>query len=353
MASYYVNKYRSGWRIVEEHWKNGKRKHKTIPRISYEALGINPLWTAEEAKEKIRQINFVSKEARIRINAANRFNDLDLVENVLIPTSREAAFLSNLYRDSFGSESHKKRLKSHWRFVRILIVNLKLLPNEYFSNKEQIYKYFINLKCSPDYANKLLRILNLWGDFNLPNFRPVPPPKGIVKNQIADTYADSEDYRGESDPLTPEDLKKLKVREDYYNWLFISVWFGLRPSEIDRLKNPKNVKITQDSGVKILNVFQEKLSGIDRAKRWKLIPVLYPEQEIALGFVVSLNFRRPHSKVILPPKVTLYGGRKGFVDLMLDRGQSLEDISMWMGHQSIETTWKKYRNKRRVSWKAS
>jgi integrase len=43
-----------------------------------------------------------------------------------------------------------------------------------------------------------------------------------------------------------------------------------------------------------------------------------------------------------------YGGRKGFQDLMLNRGQKLEDISAWMGHQSIEMTWKRYRNRKRV-----
>jgi len=47
---------------------------------------------------------------------------------------------------------------------------------------------------------------------------------------------------------------------------------------------------------------------------------------------------------------TLYAGRKGFQDLMLNRGQRLEDISMWMGHQSIEMTWTKYRNRKRVSF---
>jgi integrase len=49
--------------------------------------------------------------------------------------------------------------------------------------------------------------------------------------------------------------------------------------------------------------------------------------------------------------ITLRAGRKGFIDLMLDHGQSLEDISAWLGHQNIEMTWQKYRNKKRVSFK--
>jgi len=41
----------------------------------------------------------------------------------------------------------------------------------------------------------------------------------------------------------------------------------------------------------------------------------------------------------------LYSGRKGFTDLMLTKGQSLENISIWLGHSHISRTWASYRDK--------
>ena len=44
-------------------------------------------------------------------------------------------------------------------------------------------------------------------------------------------------------------------------------------------------------------------------------------------------------------EAALYGGRKGFTDLMLNRNQSLEHIAQWMGHSSIERTWRHYKSR--------
>lgn len=46
--------------------------------------------------------------------------------------------------------------------------------------------------------------------------------------------------------------------------------------------------------------------------------------------------------------IGLYSGRKGFVDLMLKYGQTLENIAAWLGHSSIERTWKHYKDKDNV-----
>lgn len=47
------------------------------------------------------------------------------------------------------------------------------------------------------------------------------------------------------------------------------------------------------------------------------------------------------------PGVTLYAGRKGFSDLMLSRGQSFENISIWMGHSTLQRTWRSYKSRRK------
>jgi hypothetical protein len=45
--------------------------------------------------------------------------------------------------------------------------------------------------------------------------------------------------------------------------------------------------------------------------------------------------------------IDLYEGRKGFSDLMLSRGQALENISIWMGHSPLDRTWRSFKQRRR------
>lgn len=355
--SLYVRKHSGGWSVIEEIQIDKQRKFKTIPKESYVSLSINPNWTIEEGRSRIREINLSRQAAtKSKINASRNFNKIVLTKSVWLPENKVLQFLQELVDNSFGSKNHKKKLISHWQYLCKLIVTLQIEPKDYFNNKERIYKYFMGLNNSIDYVNKLLRIFNSWGEFICRDqaqfFKPVPKPRGTIRSKIEDTYVDSENFRGESDPLTPQLLQSIEsqIKGDNYNWLLVTIWFGLRPNEVDR----GNFKITYQGTVPILNVFQTKLTSVSRDRRWKAIPCFLPEQ---LQVLTLLNeTKRPLMKTmrrVFKSRITLYGGRKGFVDLMLDRGQSLEDISMWLGHQSIETTWRKYRNKKRVSWKAS
>jgi hypothetical protein len=66
--------------------------------------------------------------------------------------------------------------------------------------------------------------------------------------------------------------------------------------------------------------------------------------------VESSYFRRPLTKTMrkhFGHGVTLYAGRKGFSDLMLSKNQSFENISVWMGHSSLQRTWKSYKQRRK------
>ncbi len=70
---------------------------------------------------------------------------------------------------------------------------------------------------------------------------------------------------------------------------------------------------------------------------------------ISLRIIQSGNFKRPIAKTMrqyFGYGTNLYGGRKGFSDLMLSKGQSLHNISIWMGHSSLERTWRSYKNRR-------
>ena len=92
--------------------------------------------------------------------------------------------------------------------------------------------------------------------------------------------------------------------------------------KIDNLKNPDYWKIeTLPIETKILWIFQTKLVALPAVDRWKPIPLLYEEQKFALTMIESGNFERPLLKTIkkyFGKGMTLYGGRKGFTDLMMD-----------------------------------
>lgn len=367
MASLYVSKYKSGWRVIEEVWKDGARTQKTLPREAFRALGINPEWSLEQARERVKQLNKLStlerKEQSKKAATARRVVELKELDSVFLPLELTSEFTAKLQSESFGSDAHKNRLLSHFKRIQKLVTKLRLEPSDFSDNSERIFQYFIQSKLSPDYSNKLIRVLNMWGRFVCKKrgqaYEPIESPRGTPRSRIDDAYIESDGFRGESDPLTPEMLesaKKYLPSEENYNWLSLSVWFGLRPNEIDSLKKPGTWRLERDSQhkIEVLWVYQSKLTSIERDKRWKPIPVVFPEQKKALAVIRDGLFKRPTYKTMKQafPKarITCYGGRKGFIDLMLDRNQKLEDISMWLGHQSIETTWRKYRNKRRVSF---
>ncbi len=97
-------------------------------------------------------------------------------------------------------------------------------------------------------------------------------------------------------------------------------------------------------------MYQAKLTALAKDKRWKHIPLIHPEMVQSLADIQKQVPRKPLVKTIKAaaphlPKIGLYSGRKGFTDLMLSLGQSLENVAMWMGHASIERTWRNYKNK--------
>jgi hypothetical protein len=107
--------------------------------------------------------------------------------------------------------------------------------------------------------------------------------------------------------------------------------------------------IKQSCGRNVLRVFQTKIVGLPLEDRWKPIPILFSEQEFGLKIIRDGNFKRPLCKTMrlhFGPGIDLYAGRKGFTDLMLSKGHSLENISIWMGHSTLARTWRSYKDKR-------
>jgi hypothetical protein len=135
------------------------------------------------------------------------------------------------------------------------------------------------------------------------------------------------------------------------------LWLGLRPSELDSIikDQAKYLKVSTQGSIQIAEVYQSKLTGTNKANRWKAIPCFHKEQVLALQNITQNKVNKPLVKTIRSYSgvegLGLYSGRKGFTDLMLSLGQSLEDISQWLGHASIERTWKHYKNKKLVHFK--
>lgn len=364
MSSFYVRPLPSGnFRVLEEVWTDGERGHKTVPKQAYQTLGFRPDMTVEEAKARVKQLNQAHTIERKKAAAtARRLVSIKAVESVFMPENDCAEFFEKLKAKSFGNDTHNRKILSHWQYVQRMIAELQIEPIDYADESEQFVRYFIRQQNSLDYVKKLLRILNMWGYFICKkrgqSFEPIPAPKGKMRELINDTYVDSDGFVGESDPLSPtllQNKRGLFTVSGNFEWLFISVWFGLRPSEIDQcLTNPKYFQLKLDEkGTKILSVYQPKLTGIEREKRWKQIPILYPEQEQAIQFIEAGSFKRPIYKTmwrVFDAAITLYGGRKNFEDMMIGKGHRLEHVSAWMGHQNIQTTWGKYRNKKTVNY---
>lgn len=174
-------------------------------------------------------------------------------------------------------------------------------------------------------------------------------------------------------PITRDEIEHLwgKVQKknneeehSFYRWVRASWLFGLRPSELDRFVNTKNKEklTTFVNGVRCLLVEQTKTVNKDGDRLIiKKIPVLSEEQEEALNDILTKPTKRPSVEFMdknlrvkgkdyddyQGQKFDCYSGRKGFTDLMLSPpyNQVLENISVFLGHASISTSYAFYKDK--------
>ncbi len=119
-----------------------------------------------------------------------------------------------------------------------MITELRLQPHEYFKKQKDFYNYFKRKKLSKSYIEKLIKVLNAWGEFysdqSKTYFKKVPNPKGVILESIKD--ASSADGSG-AYALTAPDLHALKYKLPTGQWEYIraTLWLGLRPSELDAI----------------------------------------------------------------------------------------------------------------------
>lgn len=342
-------KARKTWDISKDRWKGlGFYKYMTISEARVRARQLNKQEFLKEQEERLKKKQQKEKKQR------DRFDSKLPVEFVL-------EFEKRFVRKSQLPPERRynsNRAMRRWSATQKLIMAIDEEPSEWYYNIYEFYDYFSERKLSVRYVNEVLKFVNLWGFFISKKmgrpFMQIPTPRGYERRKIVEAFYSNPSHKKKvSKPITPEMLNKAKpkLKMEHYNWLYLSVWFGLRPKEIDNLHDLSMWKVEKlFNGRYVLWVYQTKVIALPEEDRWKPIPVLFREQEKAVKILKSDNFKRPIVKTIrthLSQNVSLYGGRKGFTDLMLSKGHTLENISVWMGHSTIHRTWKSYKNRRK------
>lgn len=332
------------FKILFEWFVKGKRNYRAIPKAKWEEHGFKESMTLEEAKRH--------KDSK---NAIERFDRKEKRRQQCLAREQEerrsqSAFLPQHYRDEFEANKipESKKGKSYWRTAALIINAVPVLPKDWVDNTERFYKEFLKRQMSPSTVKTILPFINKWGMFYSRKlsqpFDKIPSPPRNWAAMIAEAHYERGVKRGnrESDPLTPEMLKAAKVcPAPEYRWWAFSVWFGLRPIEVDLLSQESGKRTWRvENGA--LWIYQTKLKGVKPEKRCKVIPAKEAEQRELLADM-SLPVSRPKSS--LWKDVTLYGGRKGFIALMKSRGHKFEEVSAWLGHQNINRTYQSYFDK--------
>lgn len=356
------------WKVQWVVYKGDAQVTRDLPETEFQRLGFHAEMTLEQAKARRDQLNAqahlqATEEKRVAIG--RRLEREEKTLDAYLDRSDVAEFEQTILFARLESDSPRNRAKvdSHWRMARRIICELKLEPQDWEFHRKRFYDAFAKRKLSPSYTQKIIAILNLWGRYHSRKYRKffelLPFPRGHEKERIADRYYDKNEHGNVSEPITPEMLANVegRISPEWYHWFYLSVWFGLRPFEVDQLAKPPDPRtwtIGAAGGAPFLAVYQTKLSAVPREKRTKIIPCIVKEQTEGLRIIREETFTRPsHNRHIHPyfgEHVTLYGGRKGFAQLMRGLGQSIEDYTSWLGHQTMERTFKDYKDKQAINF---
>jgi len=343
------------------------KKEWDVEKTKWRSLGFHSLMTLDEARVRAKQLNaqaFLKEQERRtqlrKIEDEQNSKRFDSVLPIEFVNEFEKRFISA--RDSETARGLRKKSRAYtlWKAAQKVIVELQIDPSDWFYSTHEIYDHFHRRRLSLRYTNAILKFVNLWGFFISKKlarpFHPIPVPRGYERQRILEAFyeKDRTSVAVPSKEISPERLDEVQgeLNQLNFNWVYLSVWFGLRPQEVDNLKDQKLWRVeTLAPGRKLLWVFQTKIIALPPEDRWKPIPIIFEQQEFALRIIESEAFKRPLTKTIrkhFGQGTTLYGGRKGFADLMLSKGQAFENISIWMGHSTLDRTWKSYKRRKKI-----
>lgn len=375
LGSYYIKKNASGtWSLLLESYEKGKRSQETISKSLYYKFGLQPEMKVEEARAEIRKYNYLRKqenhEVRSQMLAQKRADKLVGVNKTLFPPKLVQKFTEQI-NELHATERYKVRMMGVFGLIQEMLSNhISILPSQYGDEIGKFTNYFKKQKYSVSYSMDIIYMLNWWGKFYAKQtgtyFEKIEGLKANARNAIAQAHKfKTEGIRTAALPIDEKALKRIKTKIDstnedhvkWFNWIETAYRFGLRPSELDAIIGDPETYV--ENGVEILLVEQTKTvfdsSERDKSKR---IPILCQEQADCLEKIQEGLMKRPNPKWINKmakspqkkyhrhEKYDCYSPRKGATDYWLtELNQSLENCAMFLGHRSIETTWKHYKNK--------
>lgn len=346
--AYVVRKTKGSWKVQLETYPDGKRTARSVKGKELRDLGVLPEMPFEHVKLVLKDINKRVNLVAIDIKRSKISARLES------EAAAQVRYLPEHLVKEFEAELNAlpdpKNVASYWRATKRLICTTKIPPNDWRRQKQALYNYFEQQCFSDAYAKKIFRMLNMWGEFwalrTGSQYTITPPPKGHARARIRKTYEASRRQNKASSGLTVEILATLKeLPREQQNWLHVSLWFGLRPGEMRNLARPELTYFSKEGEQEALNVKQTKLSNLPDDDQWKIIPVLYPEQRVACDMVRKHALATPLPKTLqrhTKGNYKLYAGRKGFGPLMWERGHDIVEVSSWLGHKSIDRTYKDY-----------
>jgi hypothetical protein len=290
------------------------KKEWDVDESRWRGLGFHSLMAVDEAKVRARQLNaqrhLKEQEERMRVRECERSQALRRYDSVL-PVEFVAEFEERFVRarDSETAKGLRKKSRSYaiWKAAQKAIIAAQIDPSDWLYHTHEIYDHFHRHRYSLRYTQAILKFCNLWGFFISRKlarpFLPIPAPRGYERQRLIDAFYQKERsaVARPSRELSPEQLDAVagKLNRRNFNWLFISIWFGLRPQEIDNLKDKDFWRVeVLANGRKILWVFQTKIVALPPEDRWKPIPILFEQQEFGVRIVESKAFRRPLLKTM-------------------------------------------------------
>lgn len=355
-----------GWRLIIEDYTHGKRRDLYPRREDYARYGLDPSDSYDRAREKLTVVQARNRKERLlekRARIEDRLRQEDLKESAYVPRALYRRFLDWLQERRMW-DAIPSKTESHLRAMRKLILDVNTDPSDWPDKPERIYRWFFASKLSLSYVEKVLPLLNDYGYFYCKELRkpfvPIPSPRGDVARRIDDeNHKDRAGAQSASKALEPGQLAALeKLGAERMRWIRLSLYFGLRPSEVDELIPANRCRIWEAkkdaAGTWVLHFYQRKLVKIDRSRRWKRIPCILKEQADLLQEILhEMKFDRPYHYNLsetLGQGYGLYAGRKGFEPLMRAKGQKNDNISRWLGHQDVKTTEHHYREAEAVEY---
>jgi len=170
--SYFIRRHGERWSLVNRAFVKRERagvvaRRATDKRIEveeYETHGFNVVMTCEEARAHAMELNR-------EIARAHWEKKRTLLEERMEREARGTirylpSALCVKFEAELRAQQHDlRRLMTLWRAMRRLVKAVEIPPEEWKRRRSVIYGYFERKHLSPDYAKKIVRMMNTWGEF--------------------------------------------------------------------------------------------------------------------------------------------------------------------------------------------